>query len=139
MIRLHTIEEIRDHWLRNRGQDGSDWEQALGAVYDLAMATPGRLEPGLWAWLDRNFPQIAEAAREAPSVRARRDDATSRHPQSPEEWLGPEAELAEANARAETVRLARDAGYYRRDVRFVDVRVVSCHGIPGSCRQGDRS
>lgn len=33
--RAHTIEEIRDVWLRNRNADGTDWEQALGAVYDL--------------------------------------------------------------------------------------------------------
>jgi hypothetical protein len=34
-VRIHTIEQIRDHWLRNRGQDGSNWQEALGAVYDL--------------------------------------------------------------------------------------------------------
>lgn len=35
--RAHTLEEIRDCWLRNRGQDGSDWEQALSSVYDLGL------------------------------------------------------------------------------------------------------
>lgn len=33
--RRHTIEEIRDVWLQSRGAEGSNWEQALGAVYDL--------------------------------------------------------------------------------------------------------
>jgi hypothetical protein len=39
--RPHTTEEIRDHWLRNRSADGSDWEKALGAVYDLGASAAG--------------------------------------------------------------------------------------------------
>lgn len=35
--RKHTIEEIRDVWLKNRGEDGSNWEEGLAAVYDLAV------------------------------------------------------------------------------------------------------
>ena len=37
--RAHTIEASRDHWLANRSVNGSDWEQALGAVYDLALGS----------------------------------------------------------------------------------------------------
>ncbi len=37
--RPHSIEQIRDVWLANRSADGSDWEAALGAVYDLGRLT----------------------------------------------------------------------------------------------------
>lgn len=38
-MRRHTVEEIRDVWLKNRSADGSDWEMALTAVYCLALTT----------------------------------------------------------------------------------------------------
>jgi len=35
MTSPRTIQEIRDHWLNNRSADGTDWQRALGAVYQL--------------------------------------------------------------------------------------------------------
>lgn len=35
--RIHSIEQIRNVWLSNRGQDGSNWEDALMAVYNLGI------------------------------------------------------------------------------------------------------
>lgn len=32
-----TIEEICDVWLNSRGQDGSNWGSAIGAIYELGV------------------------------------------------------------------------------------------------------
>lgn len=44
--KAHSIEEIRKVWLANRDADGSNWESALVAVYNLGARGSRLLEPG---------------------------------------------------------------------------------------------